>query len=76
MEYLDVPAAIPATAESEVFRPSFISSHKNGSAQVDFTVFPEAAKAKIRRHYVLPDQDHRRAGGKDYAGSQSAEQFP
>ena len=52
MEYLDVPAAIPATAESEVFRPSFISSHKNGSAQVDFTVFPEAAKAKIRRHYV------------------------
>ena len=52
IENLDVPASIPATAESEVFRPGFVLSHKNGSAQVDFTEFPEAAKTKIRRHYI------------------------
>ncbi len=52
MESQEVPVAIPSTADSEIFLPSFIASHKNGSAQLDFTVFPESVKVKIRRHYA------------------------
>ncbi len=48
----DVPRAVPGTADSEQFRPGFVQSHLTGSAQADFREFPEAAKARIRRHYL------------------------
>lgn len=49
---LEVPAALEGTPDSQVFRPGFIQSHLEGSAQADFTEFPQEAKVRIRRHYA------------------------
>ena len=43
---------IPPTPESERFRPGFVKSHQEGSAQADFSEFPVPAKQRIRRHYA------------------------
>ena len=49
---LNVPESSPATKETNIFRDSFIKSHREGSAQIDFSDFPKNAKEKIRRHYA------------------------
>ncbi|MBI5650162.1 MAG: sulfatase-like hydrolase/transferase, partial [Chloroflexi bacterium] len=49
-----MPASIPATPESEMFRAYVIASHKRQWNQVDYTDFSETHKQKIRAHYAPP----------------------
>ncbi len=46
-----MPASISGTAESEAFRPGQIEHHRQGSANIDLTEFPEPTKRRIRAHY-------------------------
>lgn len=46
-----MPEALAATADTEVFRPDHIRSHSGGSARVDLATFPAEVKARIRAHY-------------------------
>ena len=48
----DMPPSIPATAESESFRASFIKGYLRDWNQVDYTEFTEAQKLKIRAYYA------------------------
>lgn len=47
-----MPPSIPATADSAAFRESFIASYLRPWNGVDYTVFTEAQKRKIRAHYA------------------------
>ena len=47
-----LPAARPATPDSDVFRESIIESNKRDWNQVDYTDFPDENKQRIRKHYV------------------------
>ena len=47
-----MPASIPATPASELFREYVIASHKRQWNQVDYTDFRESHKQKIRAHYA------------------------
>ncbi len=47
------PGAAPfaATTSTEPFREAMVHAHARGSAGVDIAEFPDAVKARIRRHY-------------------------
>lgn len=47
----DMPDAIPATTDSEVFRDRVIESNKRDWNGVDYTDFTDAQKKKVRAHY-------------------------
>lgn len=47
----DIPAPLPGTPESEALRPWLIANMKNPWADIDYSVFTDAQKAKVRAHY-------------------------
>ena len=46
-----MPAAFPATEETEVFRKGQIAQNRKGSAAIDMEDFPDQVKRRIRLHY-------------------------
>jgi arylsulfatase A-like enzyme len=48
----DMPASIPATDDTRLFRDMVIAMHKRPWNQVDYTDFQEHHKRKIRAHYA------------------------
>nr|WP_282449573.1 sulfatase-like hydrolase/transferase [Roseibium sp. CAU 1639] len=47
----DMPPPLPETRESEALRPWLIANMKNPWADIDYSVFTDDQKAKVRAHY-------------------------
>jgi len=48
----DMPASIPATPESDTFRPAVIASNLRAWNGVDYSDFSDAHKRRVRAHYA------------------------
>jgi arylsulfatase A-like enzyme len=47
----DMPASIPATDDSRVFKDFFVKGFKGEWCQLDYSDFPEDCKRRLRSHY-------------------------